>query len=186
MPQNKISFVTKLSQYIYMGKILLFICSFFLSVSLIAQKSTVKPMPSAKLKDLTGKSVELSSFTKAGKISIISFWATWCAPCKRELDAYSSLYAGWNKKYGAQLLAVSIDDIRGQAKIKPLVNEKKWPYTVLVDSNGEFQRLLGFNSIPQLYLVDQKGNIVHQANGYVPGGEKELEEKMAALVKTTN
>lgn len=168
-----------------MNKILLF-CSFFLSVSLIAQKSSVKPMPSAKVKDLNGKSVDLSSFTKAGKISIVSFWATWCAPCKRELDAYSSLYADWSKKYGAQLLAISIDDIRGQAKIKPLVNEKKWPYTVLVDSNGEFQRLMGFSSIPQLYLVDQKGNIVHQASGYVPGGEKELEEKMAELSKIAN
>jgi len=165
-----------------MNKILL-ICSFFLSVSLVAQKSSVKPMPSAKVKDLSGKSVDLSSYTKSGKISIISFWATWCAPCKRELDAYSSLYGDWNKKYGAQLLAISIDDIRGQAKIKPLVNEKKWPYTVLVDSNGEFQRLMGFSSIPQLYLVDQKGNIVHQASGYVPGSEKELEEKMAELSK---
>ena len=85
-----------------------------------------------------------------------------------------------------RLLAISIDDIRGQAKIKPLVNEKKWPYTVLVDSNGEFQRLMGFSSIPQLYLVDQKGNIVHQASGYVPGGEKELEEKMAELSKIAN
>jgi len=166
-----------------MNKILLFACCFFLAVSLIAQKSSIKPMPSAKVKDLNGKSLDLSSFTKSGKISIVSFWATWCAPCKRELDAYSKLYADWNKKYGAQLLAISIDDIRGQAKIKPLVNEKKWPYTVLVDSNGEFQRLMGFSSIPQLYLVDQKGNIVHQASGYVPGGEKELEEKMASLVK---
>lgn len=99
----------------------------------------------------------------------------------KELDAYAPHYEDWSKKYGAQLLAISIDDIRGQAKIKPMVSEKKWPYTVLVDSNSDLQRQLGFNSIPQLYMLDQKGNIVYQASGYVPGSEKELEAKMASL-----
>lgn len=158
-------------------------CSFlFILNSLSAQKlATAKPMPNAKVKDLNGKLVDLSTFTKTGKVTIISFWATWCAPCKRELDAYKPLYEDWAKKYGTQLLAISIDDIRGQAKIKPMVNEKKWTYNVLIDSNAEFQRLMGFSSIPQLYLLDKKGNIVFQANGYVPGGEKELEKIMADL-----
>jgi cytochrome c biogenesis protein CcmG, thiol:disulfide interchange protein DsbE len=148
---------------------------------LSAQKSTIKPLPNGKVKDPNGKMVDLASYTQAGKISIVSFWATWCGPCKRELDAYRSHYADWQKKYGAQLLAVSIDDIRGQAKIKPMVAEKKWPYTILIDANNDMQRQLGFNSIPQLYLVDKKGNIVYQAAGYMAGSEKELEAKMATL-----
>ncbi|MEP7266986.1 MAG: TlpA disulfide reductase family protein [Saprospiraceae bacterium] len=158
-----------------------FLVALFLSTVSLAFAQGAKPLPNGKVKDTNGKVVDLSSYTQAGKISIVSFWATWCGPCKKELDAYSSLFEDWNKKYGTQLLAISIDDIRGQAKIKPLVNEKKWPYTVLIDSNNDLQRKLGFNTIPQLYLLDKKGNIIYQATGYVPGSEKELENKMASL-----
>ena len=129
--------------------------------------------------DLDGRRHTLDQWR--GTAMVLNFWATWCGPCKKELDAYAPHYEDWSKKYGAQLLAISIDDIRGQAKIKPMVSEKKWPYIVLVDSNSDLQRQLGFNSIPQLYMLDQKGNIVYQASGYVPGSEKELEAKMASL-----
>lgn len=152
------------------------------SLTIQAQKSSaLKLLPDGKVKDTNGKVMDLSTYTRSGKITIVSFWATWCGPCKKELDAYAPHYEDWSKKYGTQLLAISIDDIRGQAKIKPMVSEKKWPYTVLMDSNSDLQRQLGFNSIPQLYMLDQKGNIVYQASGYVPGSEKELEAKMASL-----
>mgnify|MGYP001180907611 CR=1 FL=1 len=166
-----------------MNRVYLFICLLFLSSHVFSQKQA-KVLPNGKVKDTNGKLVDLNTFTKAGKITIVSFWATWCGPCKKELDAYNAHFANWTKKYGTQLLAISIDDIRGQAKIKPLVNERKWPYTILVDANNDLQRQLGFSSIPQLYLLDQKGNVIYQATGYLPGSEKELEAKMAAAYKT--
>lgn len=158
----------------------------FLAVSMILSISfayTQKPLPNGKVKDMEGKVVDLSTLTN-GKVTLVSFWATWCGPCKKELDTYNPLYPEWTKKYGAQFLAVSIDNIRDQAKIKPLVAQKKWAYTVLLDSNGDLQRKLGFNSIPQLYLLNKKGQIVYEANGYNPGAEKELESKMAGLAKS--
>ena len=151
------------------------------SLSFAQAKAKVKPLPNGKVKDTNGKTVDLSTYTQAGKITVVSFWATWCGPCKIELDTYKNLYASWNKKYGTQFLAISIDDFRGQAKVLPLVTQKGWPYTILLDSNSDMQRQLGFNSIPQLYLLDKKGNIVYEASGYVKGEEKELEEKMASL-----
>lgn len=168
-----------------MNRLLLFLLIISTASPSFSQKNTgPKPLPNGKVKDQNGKVVDLNTYTKAGKITIVSFWATWCGPCKKELDAYNAHYADWTKKYGTQLLAISIDDIRGQAKIKPMVSERKWPYTILVDANNDLQRQLGFNSIPQLYLLDKKGNIVHQATGYFPGSEKELEDKMAALAKS--
>lgn len=167
-----------------MNRVYLFICLLFVSAIGFSQRP-VKLLPNGKVKDTNGKLVDLNTYTKAGKITIVSFWATWCGPCKKELDAYNAYFAGWSKKYGTQLLAISIDDIRGQAKISPLVNERKWPYTILVDANNDLQRQLGFSSIPQLYLLDQKGNVIYQATGYLPGSEKELEAKMAAAAKTS-
>jgi cytochrome c biogenesis protein CcmG/thiol:disulfide interchange protein DsbE len=167
-----------------MNRVYVLICLLFLTNLAISQRP-VKLLPNGKVKDTNGKLVDLNTFTKAGKITIVSFWATWCGPCKKELDAYNAYFADWTKKYGTQLLAISIDDIRGQAKIKPLVNERKWPYTILVDANNDLQRQLGFSSIPQLYLLDQKGNVIYQATGYLPGSEKELEAKMAAAAKSS-
>lgn len=165
-----------------MNKVII-IC-FLLTICTLIQaqtKSTAKPIPNGKVKDTNGKMVNLSTYTQAGKITIVSFWATWCGPCKLELDAYKSHFDDWNKKYGVQFLAISIDDFRGQAKVNPLVTQKGWPYTILLDSNSDMQRQLGFNSIPQLYLLDKKGNIVYQASGYEKGSEQELENKMENL-----
>ena len=86
------------------------------SLTIQAQKSTaLKLLPDGKVKDTNGKVMDLSTYTRSGKITIVSFWATWCGPCKKELDAYAPHYEDWSKKYGAQLLAISIDDIRGLA-----------------------------------------------------------------------
>lgn len=161
--------------------LLIIVCFVSVVTAQNASKAMNKPMPNAKIKDANGKPVDLSVYTNAGKITVVSFWATWCGPCKMELDAYKTHYQDWAKKYGTQFLAISIDDFRNQAKINPLVAQKGWPYTILMDGNSDMQRQLGFNSIPQLYLLDKKGNIVYQSNGYIKGAEKELEDKMAAL-----
>src|SRR4249919_676029 len=69
-------------------------------------------IPAVTVKKLDGSKVSSSTFTNAGKPIIISFWATWCKPCKKELDAIQESYSDWTAETGVKLIAVSIDDVR--------------------------------------------------------------------------
>lgn len=160
-----------------MKQILILVATLFISAAVSAQR----PMPTAEVGTLDGKKVNLQEYTTNGKIKVISFWATWCGPCKIELDAMKGHFSEWKDKYDIDFIAISVDDARNIARIKPLVAQKGWPFTVLLDSNQELMRTLNIYSIPQTFLVDQKGNIVHQYNGYVPGSEKDLGDRISKL-----
>lgn len=140
-------------------------------------------IPSVNVKTLEGKTVNIQDYVGDGQITVISFWATWCSPCKRELDAISEIYEDWQEEYGMKLLAVTIDDARSMAKVPALVETKGWEFTVLADSKRELQKALNFQTVPQTFLVDGDGNIVYTHTGYNPGDEIELEDKIAALSK---
>ena len=138
--------------------------------------------PTANLKTLDGASVSTDDFVKNGKITVISFWATWCSPCKKELDAIAKIYPDWQKAYDMELIAVTIDSKRALAKVGPMVKEKGWDYTVLSDlGGGTMMEPLKFQSVPMTFLLDQEGNIVYKHNSYKAGDELELEAKIKAL-----
>ena len=151
------------------------------TMALSAQSS--KTLPDATVKTLDGKTVHIKSYVGNGKITVLSFWATWCAPCKREMDAIAELYPDWKDNYNVQFLAVTIDTQRDLPKVKPMVATKGWEYTILSDAANQLKNALNFQTIPQTYLIDQKGNIVYEHTGYNPGDELDLEAKIKGLVK---
>ncbi len=135
-------------------------------------------IPSATVHTLDGKKVDSRSFSNGGKPMIINFWATWCAPCKKELNAIAEKYDDWQAKTGVKLIAVSIDDARSSARVKPYVNGQGWEYEVYLDPNGDLKRALNVNNVPHTFLVDGEGAIVWQHNNYEPGDENELFKKV--------
>lgn len=137
-----------------------------------------KPMPSATVKTLQGESLDVNTLGKSGKVTVISFWATWCSPCKKELDAIKDYYGDWQKQYGVELVAISVDDARTAAKIPAMVAEKGWDYRILHDFNKEFQQKVNVTSVPHTLLLDATGQIVWEHVGYAPGDELELEEQI--------
>lgn len=163
-----------------MKKTLLALAACFVAVVAFSQNKT---LPSANVKTLEGQSLNVQELGKSGKITVISFWATWCSPCKKELDAIKDYYADWQKDYDMELVAVSVDDTRTAAKIPAMVKEKGWGYRILLDNNKEFQQTANVASVPHTLLLDASGNIVFEHIGYTPGDELELEEKMKALKK---
>lgn len=157
------------------------ILSLVFTVSAFLVQASNSPFPSINIKTLDGKTINTSEFTSNGKITVVSFWATWCTPCKRELDVINEVYAEWAEKYNIQLLAITIDDARGLTKVPAMVQSKGWEFTVLADSKQELQQALNFQTIPQTFLLNEKGEIVYAHNGYNPGDEIELEHKIAEL-----
>ena len=131
-------------------------------------------LPSVTLKDINGKTVETDTLSNGGNPMIISFFATWCKPCNRELDAISEVYEEWQAETGVKLVAISIDQAQNINKVKPLVSNHGWEYDILLDPNGDFKRALGIQTIPFVLICDGKGNIVYKHNGYTDGEEMEL------------
>lgn len=140
-------------------------------------------LPKATLKDLNGKVVSTDTLNNGGKPFIVDFFATWCMPCKRELDAISKVYDEWQKETGVKIFAISIDKAQNMAKVKPLVENHGWTYDVLLDPNGYMQKALNIQSIPYVFIVDGKGTIVHKHIGYTDGSEQELIKKVKELIK---
>lgn len=140
-------------------------------------------LPSVKLKDINGKVVDTATLSNDGKPFIISFFATWCKPCNRELKAIHEVYPDWQDETGVRLVAVSIDEAQNAQKVKPMVDAAGWEYQVLLDSNGDFRRAMGVGMIPHVFIVDGNGNIVEQHKGYTEGGEQELIDKVKTLIE---
>jgi thiol-disulfide isomerase/thioredoxin len=149
----------------------------FVGLNLFAQKQ----LPNLNLTNLDGKSVSLKTdFAEKDKLYIFSFWATWCTPCINELEEVNDLQEEWKKSLNLEIVAVATDDSRTQKRVKPLVNGKGWTYNVLLDVNQDFKRALSIVNIPYTIVV-KNGKIVHVQNGYVPGSESELFEKLKSL-----
>ncbi|MFZ1688607.1 MAG: TlpA disulfide reductase family protein [Flavobacteriales bacterium] len=155
---------------------------FLSAFSLLLASSIIAQLPSASVTNLEGRKVDAKTFSNGGKPMIISFWATWCAPCKRELNAIAEVYEDWQKTTGVKLIAVSIDDARSTARVAPYVNGQAWDYEVYLDPNGDLKRALNVQNVPHTFLIDGSGKVVWQHNVYNPGDENELYAKVKALV----
>ena len=155
---------------------------FSLSLSLFISIGYAQ-LPNINLKDVNGVTKNLSKFSNNGNPIIISFWATWCKPCKAELNTIAEEYDDWTDETGVKLIAVSIDDARSSTRVEPYVNAQGWEYLVLLDPNGDLKRAMNVNNVPHTFLVDGNGKIVWDHNNYSPGDEEELYEELVKIAK---
>ena len=130
-------------------------------------------IPNINLNTLSGKSVKIQDEISKDKITILSFWASWCVPCINELDAISEVYEDWQEDFNIELIAISTDDARTQKRIRPMVNGKGWPYKILLDKNQELKRALNISTIPQIIIL-KDSKIIYIHSGYSPGVEDEF------------
>ena len=138
-------------------------------------------LPSVQLKDINGKTIDTATLSNDGKPFVVSFFATWCKPCLRELRAINEYYPDWQDETGMKLIAISTDEAQNVHKVKPLVDSEGFEYEVLLDSNQDFQRALGIQMIPYVMIIDGDGSIVETRNGYTDGSEAHIIEKIREL-----
>ncbi len=142
-----------------------------------------KTIPGVDLKNLNGQTINTANISNDGKPVIVSFWATWCSPCKKELNAIHDEYDDWKEETGVKLIAVSIDDERTKNRVTPYVDGQGWEYEILLDPNSEFRRAMGVNNVPHTFVIDGSGKIVYSHNNYSPGDEDLLYDFITALAE---
>ena len=140
-------------------------------------------LPSVKLRNIEGKTVDTGELNNDGKPFVISFFASWCKPCLRELKAIHEVYPDWQDETGVKVVAVSIDEGQNSSKVKPMVDAEGWEYEVLLDPNSDFKRALNIQMIPAVFLIDGNGKIVSKHTSYKDGDGLNLYEEIKALVK---
>jgi len=140
-----------------------------------------RTLPKVDLKTLENTIINSSEFENDGNPIVISFWATWCKPCIKELSTIAEVYEDWQDETGVTLVAVSVDDEKTKRQVAVYSNGKAWDYEILLDPNGDFKRAMGVNNVPHTFLIDTEGNIVYSHNNYAPGDEEELYEEILKL-----
>lgn len=149
--------------------------AFLIFVSMSVLTFAQNKVPNISLTDLEGKRVNIQEMTSKDHVTVLSFWATWCMPCLKELDAISKVYPQWKEETNVEIIAVSTDDSRTVKRVKPMINGKDWDYTILLDTNHDLKRRFNITTIPHVVVV-KNNTVIYRHSGYVPGAENELYE----------
>ncbi len=108
---------------------------------------------------------EFSISKNAGnRPSLLVFWATWCKPCKSELDAMKDTFNDLNKR-GVNVIIIAEDNVKSKSRVKPYIESKGFEWTALLDPDGEVLKLYGGTSIPFSVLLDASGAPVYENRG---------------------
>jgi len=157
----------------------------FLAIALFTTVSFAqnRALPNKDVKTLDGSNFNITNLENNGNPIVISFWATWCKPCKKELNNIAEVYEDWQEETGVKLIAISIDNTRSMTKVSPYVNASDWDYEVYLDPNRDLARAMGISTVPHTFLLNGKNKIVWQHKGYVDGDEEELLEQIEKIAK---
>lgn len=147
---------------------------------LVAQDTTKvqsSDIPSTEIRTLDEKIINSRDILTDTVPIVLSFWATWCKPCIKELTAIEESMDDWKTEMSFRVVAVSIDDARTTHMVKNLVSSKGWSFEVYLDRNSDLKKLMNVSQPPHIFII-YKGKIVYQHTSYAEGDEQALFEEL--------
>ena len=136
-------------------------------------------VPGYKMKTLAGKRISLKDYS--GSPLLVNFWATWCAPCRKEFPIIKEIENKYGKD-GLVVLAVNVDDTRTIAGVKSFVAAHSIKFTIPLDPNRKLFNNFRGSSLPLTLLIDASGNVIRTYSGFLGVWEDELDRQLSELV----
>jgi cytochrome c biogenesis protein CcmG/thiol:disulfide interchange protein DsbE len=134
-----------------------------------------KPAPEFSLKTLAGDAISTKDFRGKKKL-VVSFWASWCGPCRMELPELEAFYEKYHAEGTFEVLAISTDEDPKEAE--RYVRESKLSFPVLWDENGKTEDAFRVESIPKLFVIDENGKVIFAEDGYEFGLAFRLQQSL--------
>lgn len=135
--------------------------------------------PDFELSTLTGEMIKLSDLR--GQAVLINLWATWCPPCRAEMQTIETVYNEY-KENGFTVLAVNMTYQDDPAAVTPFANEQGLTFPILLDQTGEVSRAYQLRSLPSSYFIDREGIIKEVVIGG-PMAEALLRTRIEEILK---
>jgi peroxiredoxin len=135
------------------------------------------------LPDIDGNDVSMSKILEKSNVVMLSFWATWCTPCKEEMKKMSDIYEKYKDK-GFIYVALNNDNQKSASKVKSFVTAQGYTFPVLLDSDKKvFEGYSGKDEMPYSLLINKKKEIIAVHTGFKTGDEKGIEEEIKAALE---
>jgi len=136
------------------------------------------PAPDFTLRSMNGPNLRLKE--QRGQVVLINFWATWCAPCRKEMPHLNRLYDKYRAS-GFVLLGVNVDDdARNAVDVAAQLGVK---FPVLLDTDKKVSHLYDLNSMPSTVVIDRDGRVRYLHRGYLDGYEVTYDQQIRQLLK---
>lgn len=125
-----------------------------------------KRLPSVVLRNASGKQINVDTLHKACQLTLVVVWRSCCQDGYQLLEDILNQADGWNAKTKLTFCAISVDDSRSSLRVVNEIKTLGWNFQLLLDNNQEFKRQMNINSMPCLLLLDERGNVLWQKEGY--------------------